>query len=93
MNKAAQSSISLESPTISASMAPLVWLITGCSSGFGASLSLTALNAGHKVIATSRNPSKTPGLVDRFEQSGGTWLQLDVNAVDAAHNVREAVKM
>jgi NAD(P)-dependent dehydrogenase (short-subunit alcohol dehydrogenase family) len=41
----------------------LVWFITGCSSGFGASLSLLALKAGHKVIATSRRPSKTPELV------------------------------
>lgn len=59
-------------------MKPLVWLITGCSSGFGNSLSLTALKAGHKVIATSRNPSKDPELVKEVEDLGGIWLPLDV---------------
>jgi len=57
---------------------PQVWLITGCSSGFGADLALIALKAGHKVIATSRNPSKTPELVAQVEQLGGTWLTLDI---------------
>lgn len=58
---------------------PLVWLITGCASGFGASLSIVALKAGHKVIATSRNPSKSPELVKQIEELGGVWLQLDMN--------------
>jgi NAD(P)-dependent dehydrogenase (short-subunit alcohol dehydrogenase family) len=59
----------------------LVWFITGCSSGsgFGASLSLIALEAGHKVVATSRNPSKSPNLVKKVEDLGGVWLQFDVN--------------
>ena len=59
---------------------PLVWLITGCSSGFGQSLSLIALKAGHKVIATSRNPTKTPDLVKEVEKLGGVWLALDINS-------------
>jgi NAD(P)-dependent dehydrogenase (short-subunit alcohol dehydrogenase family) len=57
---------------------PLVWLITGCSAGFGLSLTLIALKAGHRVIATSRNPSKTPDLVQQVESFGGIWLPLDV---------------
>jgi NAD(P)-dependent dehydrogenase (short-subunit alcohol dehydrogenase family) len=57
---------------------PLVWLITGCSSGFGTSLSMTALKAGHKVIATSRNPSKDSELVKQIENLGGRWLKLDL---------------
>jgi NAD(P)-dependent dehydrogenase (short-subunit alcohol dehydrogenase family) len=61
-----------------ASTKPLVWLITGCSSGFGNSLSLTALKAGHKVIATSRNPSKDPELVKQVKELGGIWLPLDL---------------
>jgi NAD(P)-dependent dehydrogenase (short-subunit alcohol dehydrogenase family) len=59
---------------------PLVWLITGCSSGFGTSLALIALKAGHKVIATSRNPSKNQKLVKQIEDLGGIWLPLDINA-------------
>lgn len=42
---------------------PLVWLITGCSSGLGLALARHALAAGHTVVATSRDPSRTPELV------------------------------
>jgi len=59
-------------------MSPPVWLITGCSSGFGLHLALLALRSGHKVIATSRNPSKTPSLVAQVESLGGVWHRLDV---------------
>ena len=74
-------------------MPHLVWLVTGCSSGFGTSLSLIALKAGHKVIATSRNPSQSPELVEQFKALGGSWLQLDVNSPTAAQTVRDAVNM
>lgn len=59
---------------------PLVWLITGCSSGFGFALSVLALKAGHKVIATSRNPSKTPELLQQIEELGGIWIVLDTTS-------------
>ena len=62
----------------------LTWLITGCSSGFGLSLVRFAQAGGHKVIATSRLPSKTPELVAEVEGKGGKWLQLDVNSRDSA---------
>ncbi|KAL2848777.1 putative short-chain oxidoreductase [Aspergillus pseudodeflectus] len=58
----------------------LTWLITGCSSGFGLSLARAVLAGGHKVIATSRNPSRTPVLVAEIESKGGKWVQLDVNS-------------
>ncbi|KAI1420337.1 NAD(P)-binding protein [Xylaria sp. FL1777] len=57
----------------------LTWLITGSSSGLGLSLVRIVQANGHKVIATSRNPSKTPELVKEVESKGGKWLQLDVN--------------
>ncbi|KAI1359546.1 NAD(P)-binding protein [Xylaria arbuscula] len=57
----------------------LTWLITGCSSGFGLSLVRIAQAGGQKVIATSRNPSRTPDLVREVESKGGRWLQLDVD--------------
>jgi len=69
----------------------LVWLITGCASGFGASLSIIALKAGHKVIATSRNPSKSPELVKQIEKLGGIWLQLDVN--EATAHLRNVIEL
>ncbi|KAI3398878.1 hypothetical protein diail_8387 [Diaporthe ilicicola] len=58
---------------------PLTWLITGCSSGFGLAIARHALANGHKVIATSRNPAKTPQLVQEIESSGGRWVQLDLD--------------
>jgi NAD(P)-dependent dehydrogenase (short-subunit alcohol dehydrogenase family) len=75
------------------SLLPPVWLITGCSSGFGASLALCALRAGHKVIATSRTPSKTPNLVSEVEKLGGTWRTLDVCSPDVPSIIEEAVKV
>ncbi|CAD6448206.1 838776e8-a29c-4e5a-bd07-7419bc6bf1dd-CDS [Sclerotinia trifoliorum] len=66
-----------------ASTTSLLWLITGCSSGFGFQLFLVALKAGHKVIATSRNPSKDLDLVQQIEKLGGIWLALDVNSGEA----------
>jgi len=58
---------------------PLTWLITGCSSGFGLSLSRAVQSHGHTLIATSRNPSRTPNLVAEVESKGGKWLKLDVD--------------
>lgn len=39
-------------------MASQLWLITGASSGFGALMAEHALRAGHRVLATARNPQK-----------------------------------
>jgi NAD(P)-dependent dehydrogenase (short-subunit alcohol dehydrogenase family) len=62
----------------SCTMSPKTWLITGCSSGLGLSLTLLLLRDGHRVIATSRNPSRTPSEVDQVKSLGGHWLALDV---------------
>ncbi|KAK8065404.1 hypothetical protein PG997_012151 [Apiospora hydei] len=65
---------------------PLTWLITGCSSGFGLQFARHALASGHRVIATSRDPSKTPELVSEIEGAEpagrGRWLQLDASDAD-----------
>lgn len=71
----------------------LVWFITGCSSGFGAGLARLALNAGHKVIATSRNPSNTPELVKELESKGGSWLKLDVCSTDLPNVLDKALSI
>ncbi len=39
-------------------MANKVWLITGAGRGMGVDITKAALNAGHQVIATGRNPEK-----------------------------------
>ncbi|KAJ5094520.1 Short-chain dehydrogenase/reductase SDR [Penicillium angulare] len=58
---------------------PLTWLITGCSSGLGLELTRIVQANGDKVIATSRNPARTPTLVDEIKRHGGEWHALDVD--------------
>lgn len=43
---------------------PRVWFITGCSSGLGRELAITAAKHQDRVVATSRDPSKLSGLVE-----------------------------
>jgi len=69
-----------------------VWLITGCSSGFGLDIARTVLSHGHRVIATSRCPSRTPDLVNEITSQGGHWLELDITSPETliAQTIREA---
>jgi NAD(P)-dependent dehydrogenase (short-subunit alcohol dehydrogenase family) len=62
---------------------PLTWLITGSSSGFGLALTRLAQSKGHNVIATSRNPRRTPELVDEVVGHGGRWIQLDLTDLES----------
>ena len=55
-------------------MTPRVWLVTGCSSGFGNCISREALSRGDTVIATSRNKEKLGDL----EELGARVVALDV---------------
>ncbi|TDZ25560.1 putative oxidoreductase YusZ [Colletotrichum orbiculare MAFF 240422] len=57
-------------------MAPLVWLITGSSTGFGAEFVKALLKSGDKVIATARNPAS----VEHFKKAGASVLKLDLTA-------------
>jgi len=45
---------------------PLVWFITGGSSGLGAATAEAALEAGYRVAATSRDTNSLKGLVDEY---------------------------
>ena len=69
-----------------------VWLITGSSRGLGRALAEAVLVAGHKLIATARNPNQLSGLVDRYgAQVRAVALEVtDENA--AAEAVKIAVK-
>ena len=42
-----------------------VWLITGCSTGFGRELAKILIGRGYRVVATARDPAKLADLVDR----------------------------
>ncbi|TMW67854.1 hypothetical protein Poli38472_007526 [Pythium oligandrum] len=59
-----------------------VWLITGCSSGFGRELAIAAHKRGDLVIATAR---KVEALKD-LQELGCDALSLDVTADDASVN-------
>ena len=76
-------------------MASLVWLITGCTSGFGAAFvrHLLSRSDEDKVIAASRNPS---ALQDKFPKSNRlALLQLDPSASESEVQQRatEALKL
>lgn len=71
---------------------PLTWLITGCSSGFGLTLARIVQSCGHTLIATSRDPSRTPDLVKEVEGKGGKWLTLDVNDLDSGTIIQDLEK-
>lgn len=71
-------------------MAPRVWFITGCSSGFGKEISLQVLSRGDKVISTARNASRLSDL----KEAGANVIDLDVTddlvieeKVKAAHGI------
>ncbi|RDW85166.1 hypothetical protein BP6252_02756 [Coleophoma cylindrospora] len=68
-----------------------VWLITGCSSGFGLEVAKAALAHGDQVIATSRDVSKLSELRDL----GAATLALNISASSDVLNqfAAEAVKI
>lgn len=69
------------------------WLITGASSGLGASLALCALKSGHTVIACSRDIVKAKKAIPEVEKLRGTWLELDVTQVKAEKIISDAVEL
>ena len=67
-------------------MSPLVWLITGCSSGFGQQFVHSILARGDQVIATGRRL----GALKHLEQAGVAILELDLTSAQA--DIRDTVK-
>ncbi|KAH9946649.1 hypothetical protein B0H21DRAFT_778998 [Amylocystis lapponica] len=55
-----------------------VWLITGCSSGFGRALVEELLASGERVVATLRRPELLAQLLDKYPPSQLLVLRLDV---------------
>lgn len=71
-----------------ASSTPLVWVITGTSSGIGRELALAALRRGEKVIATTR--ARSMPQLDDLKAQGASILELDVTApLNDLHKVAE----
>jgi NAD(P)-dependent dehydrogenase (short-subunit alcohol dehydrogenase family) len=72
---------------------PQIWLITGCSRGLGRAIAEAVLDAGHKLVATARNPAQLADLVEHYgdrvcpialdvtdEQAAGNAIKAAVNA-------------
>ena len=67
-----------------------VWLITGCSSGFGLALVTSLLSRGQRVIATARQPDSLAELAARYPVTC-RLLPLDVtDAVQVKSAIAEA---
>lgn len=66
-------------------MPELVWLITGCSSGFGEQFVKDILKRGDKVIATGRKLEK----LKHLKQEGVAILQLDIT--DDQQSIRDTI--
>lgn len=65
-----------------------VWLITGCSAGFGREIALAALAAGDRVLATARRPETLAGL----QEHGGDRVRTAALDVTDAGQIDTAVK-
>jgi NAD(P)-dependent dehydrogenase (short-subunit alcohol dehydrogenase family) len=58
-----------------------VWFITGSSRGLGRALAEAVLAAGHKLVATARNPIQLDDLVERY---GNQVRAIALDVTDAA---------
>lgn len=65
-----------------------VWLITGCSTGFGREIAKSVINSGYKVVVTARNPETLSELNDMNEKN---VLALPLDVTDK-EQVKEAVE-
>ncbi|NYF19415.1 NAD(P)-dependent dehydrogenase (short-subunit alcohol dehydrogenase family) [Xanthomonas sp. JAI131] len=70
---------------------PSTWLITGSSRGLGRALADAVLHAGHRLVATARDPAQLQHLAERYGDAVRT-VRLDVTDPAAArHAVQTAV--
>jgi NAD(P)-dependent dehydrogenase (short-subunit alcohol dehydrogenase family) len=69
-----------------------VWLITGASRGLGRAFTEEVLKAGHRVLATARNPEQLVDVASKFGQTVRT-VSLDVtNEAQAKYAVDAAIQ-
>jgi NAD(P)-dependent dehydrogenase (short-subunit alcohol dehydrogenase family) len=68
-----------------------VWLITGCSTGFGRELAKILIGRSYRVVATARDPAKLADLVAGHDGSA-LALKLDVDKAADVQAVVEATK-
>ena len=56
---------------------PKVWLITGCSTGFGRALAEAVLKQGDYLLATARKPEQLGALIEHYPEAAKA-VRLDV---------------
>jgi NAD(P)-dependent dehydrogenase (short-subunit alcohol dehydrogenase family) len=56
-----------------------IWLITGCSSGFGRALATAALARGHRVGVAARDPADIADIVAPYDRARALAFRLDVS--------------
>lgn len=67
-----------------------VWLVTGAGRGMGVDITKAAIKAGHKVIATGRNPEKVAKVLGNHDNL--LVIKLDItNAKDAEAAVEAGI--
>jgi len=73
-------------------MTRLIWLVTGCSSGFGEQFVHSVLSRGDRVIATGRHASTR---LAHLKDTGAAILDLDVSAPPPTINdtIAQALKV
>jgi NADP-dependent 3-hydroxy acid dehydrogenase YdfG len=60
-----------------------VWLVTGSASGLGRHIAEAVLAAGHRLVATARDPRRLNDLVEKYDDQIRT-VALDVVDEQAA---------
>jgi NAD(P)-dependent dehydrogenase (short-subunit alcohol dehydrogenase family) len=60
-------------------IAPKVWLITGCSTGFGRALAEAVLKNGDYLLATAREPQQLCALIEHYPETAKA-VRLDVTS-------------
>jgi len=68
------------------------WLITGCSRGIGRALSQAVLDAGHRLVATAREPAQLANLAERYGDAVRATALDVTDPVAAQAAVRLAVE-
>src|SRR6266436_4505433 len=69
-----------------------VWLITGSSRGLGRAFAQASLDAGHRVVATARNPLQLSDLISKYGDRVRA-LALDVTSeAQARHAIDTAIE-
>lgn len=63
-----------------------VWIITGCSSGFGRAIAEAALEEGHHVALTARKPESVQDIIEAFPEKA-IALELDVTDSEQINQV------